>query len=110
MKATQTDGKIHHVLGLEESILLKWPYYPREPEESPFLTSYYTQSYNNQNSIVLTHKSRHTGERNRIESLEINPCTYGPLIYGKEGKHMQWRKTVSSTSGAGKTGQLHVQG
>ena len=24
-----TDGKIYHALGLEESILLKWRYYPR---------------------------------------------------------------------------------
>ena len=28
-KMTQTDGEIYHVLGLEESILLKLPYYPR---------------------------------------------------------------------------------
>ena len=27
---TQTDGKMYHVHGLEELILLKWPYYPRQ--------------------------------------------------------------------------------
>ena len=27
---TQTDGKINHVNELEELILLKWPYYPRQ--------------------------------------------------------------------------------
>ena len=27
MKMTQTDGKIHHALGLGESILSKWFYY-----------------------------------------------------------------------------------
>ena len=43
-----------------------------------------------------------------IERPEINPQTYDQLIYDKKGKNTQWRKkTVSSISGTGKTGQLH---
>ena len=29
---------------------------------------------------------------NKIESPDINPCTYGQLIYDKVGKTIQWRK------------------
>ena len=44
-----------------------------------------------------------------MENPELDPQMYGHLIFDKEGKSVQWKKTVSSASGAGRTGQLHAQ-
>ena len=50
------------------------------------------QSYSHQESMVLAQRQKHRSMEQSKKPRDLNPHTYGHLIFDKEGKNIQWRK------------------
>ena len=66
------------------------------------------QSCSHQDSMVLAQRQKYKS-RNKIKGPEINPCTYGHLIFDKEGRIYNGKETIFISNGAGKTGKPLVK-
>ena len=60
-------------------------------------------------TVWYWHKDRNIDQWNKLEGPEINPCTMDTLYFTKEARIYNGEKTISLTSGAGKTGLRFVK-
>ena len=89
LKNAWINGKIYHAHGLEELMLLKWPYYPNQstaPKQS--LSKYpwqFSQNYNNPKICVETQNT--SNNQNDLKKGEQS-CRY----------HDSWLQTIVQTT------------
>ena len=73
----------------------------------PDLIRYYKATFIK--TVWYWHKDRNIDQWNKTERPETNPHTYDTLSLTKEARIYNGEKTISLTSGAGKTGQPLVK-
>ena len=80
-KVDNTNGKIYHVHGLEELILLNWPEVPRQSADSMQLLSKYQNIYHRtrtNNSKICTETKKTPNNQNNPEKEEQSRKDHTP--------------------------------
>jgi len=73
-------------------------------EESTCLTSKLLQSYSHQDSMVLAQRQKYRSMEQNRKPRDKSTNLWTPLFLTKEARIYNGEKTISLTSGAGKTG------
>ena len=74
----------------------------------PALLQTILQSYSHQDSVVLAQRQKYRSMEQNRKPRDKSMHLWTPYL-SKGGKNIQWRKTISLTSGAGKTDQPLVK-
>ena len=80
-----------------------------ELEESSCLTSDYTTKLLSSNSMVLAQRHKYRSMEQNRKPRDKTTHLWTPYIRQRRQEYTMEKKIISLTSGAGKTGQLHVK-
>ena len=80
-----------------------------ELEESTRMTQTIVQSYSHQDSVVLAQRQKHRSMEQNRKPRDKSMHLWTPYLRQRRQEYTMGKRQISSTSGAGKTGQPLVK-